>query len=355
MKRICTVVGARPQFIKAAVVSKALAREGLCETLVHTGQHYDSALSASFFDELDIPVPDTNLNVGSGPHGRQTGTIMERLEAFLAGQPTFNAMLLYGDANSTLAAALVGAKLCIPIAHVEAGLRSRDRSMPEEINRILTDHVSRWLFCPTATAVTNLAREGISDGVFLSGDVMHDASAEYGRLAERQRPLASLSSFGAGEYVLVTVHRAANTDNPGRMAAILDALGELQCPVIFPIHPRTRGKIGDAELPANVHARDPVGYPGMLTLLRYARCVITDSGGLQKEAYWNRVPCVTLRDTTEWVETLENDWNTCVGVDSEAIKSAAFRTEPTEQKPFGLAPKGTASAFVARILAANFV
>ncbi|MDW8234486.1 MAG: UDP-N-acetylglucosamine 2-epimerase (non-hydrolyzing), partial [Roseiflexaceae bacterium] len=308
---IVTIVGARPQFIKAAAVSRVL-RLRHREVLVHTGQHYDANMSAVFFDELGIPPPDVNLAVGSASHGAQTGAMLAKIEEVLLAEcPDW--VLVYGDTNSTLAGALAAAKLHIPVAHVEAGLRSFNRAMPEEINRVLTDHISDLLLCPSETAVENLAREGITRGVVLIGDVMADAL----RLAVERADDSVLESSGVqqGSYALATVHRAENTDDPLRLQGILTGLTLLDMPVIFPAHPRARRAIAALGWtpPAHMRLIDPVGYLNMIALMRGARVVLTDSGGVQKEAYWLGVPCVTLRDETEWVETVTCGWNTLAG------------------------------------------
>jgi UDP-N-acetylglucosamine 2-epimerase len=328
---IVTIVGARPQFIKAAAVSRVL-RARHREVLVHTGQHYDANMSAIFFDELGIPPPDVNLAVGSAGHGAQTGAMLAKIEeVLLAEHPDW--VLVYGDTNSTLAGALAAAKLRIPVAHVEAGLRSFNRAMPEEINRVLTDHLSDLLLCPSQTAIDNLAREGITRSVILVGDVMADAL----RLAAERADTPVLESFGVqpGDYALATVHRAENTDDPLRLQGILIGLTLLDMPVIFPAHPRARRAIAALEWtpPAHVRLVEPVGYLGMVALMRGARVILTDSGGVQKEAYWLGVPCVTLRDETEWVETVAHGWNTLVGADPERIVAAARRPYPTTPHP----------------------
>jgi len=328
---IVTIVGARPQFIKAAAVSRAL-RARHREVLVHTGQHYDANMSAIFFDELGIPPPDVNLAVGSAGHGAQTGAMLAKIEeVLLAEQPDW--VLVYGDTNSTLAGALAAAKLRIPVAHVEAGLRSFNRAMPEEINRVLTDHLSDLLLCPSQTAIDNLAREGITRSVILVGDVMADAL----RLAAERADNSVLESSGVqpGDYALATVHRAENTDDPLRLQGILIGLTLLDMPVIFPAHPRARRAIAALEWkpPAHVRLIEPVGYLGMVALMRGARVILTDSGGVQKEAYWLGVPCVTLRDETEWVETVAHGWNTLVGADPERIVAAARQPYPTTPHP----------------------
>jgi UDP-GlcNAc3NAcA epimerase len=311
--KILTVIGARPQFIKAAAVSRLLrAAPGTSEVLVHTGQHYDGNMSDVFFDELGIPAPDHHLGVGSGSHGAMTGRMLEKIESVvLAEKP--DALLVYGDTNSTLAGALAAAKLHVSVAHVEAGLRSFNMRMPEEVNRLLTDHVSKWLFCPTWAAVDNLKREGIADGrVRLVGDVMYDVA-----LAARD-PGRTVDRWGVrpGNYILATVHRAENTDDPARLAAIFGGLAEVapRVPVVLPLHPRTRAvlKRDSVAGTAGVHLTDPVGYLDMACLERHARLVVTDSGGVQKEAFFHRVPCVTLRDETEWVELVEMGWNRLV-------------------------------------------
>ena len=330
--RIYTVVGARPQFVKAAVVSHALARAGVEEVLVHTGQHYDARMSAVFFEDLGIPEPAANLGVGSASHAVQTGAMMERLEADLAARPVPTWMLIYGDTNSTLAAALVAAKLGLPLAHVEAGLRSFNRRMPEEINRIVADRLASLLLCPTATAVANLEREGITDGVALCGDVMLEATRFFAERAAREAPLTALTTHPPGTYYLATVHRAENTDRVDRLAAIFDAFGRLEAPVLLPLHPRTRAHLKAVRVPDNVEVRPPARYLAMLTLIKGARRVLTDSGGLQKEAVWLGTPCVTLRDETEWLETLEGGWNRVVGADAERIVEAA-RRPPSRPPP----------------------
>ncbi len=331
--KIVSVVGARPQFIKAATVSRHLRRAHQ-EVLVHTGQHYDEQLSDVFFAQLDLPAPDHHLGVGSAPHGRQTAQMLERLEDVLL-QEKPERVLVYGDTNSTLAGALAAVKLHVPLAHVEAGLRSYDRRMPEEVNRVLTDHCADLLFCPSATAVENLAREGITGGVHLVGDVMYDSLLQQLPDEDAAQEALSLQGLSPQKYVLVTVHRAANTDDHARLGTILRALAELELPAVFPIHPRTRKAMAASGLsPApSVELREPLGYRDMLALERYARTILTDSGGVQKEAFFLGVPCVTLRDETEWPETVECGWNVLAGADTERIVAAAKRPAPQGERP----------------------
>jgi UDP-GlcNAc3NAcA epimerase len=310
-------------------------------------------MSDIFFAELDIPAPKHHLGVGSGTHAEQTARMLERVEAVLV-ELSPAAVLVYGDTNSTLAAALAAAKLHIPVAHVEAGLRSFNRRMPEEINRVVADALSRWLFCPTTTAVDNLRKEGVTAGVHLVGDVMGDLlELLQGRLAAHD---AIRNRFGvrAGAYAVATVHRAENTDNLARLGEILSGLGRLGIPVVFPMHPRTRGVIERHELGADldggtVITSEPLGYLDMLALVSTARCVITDSGGLQKEAVWLGVPCVTVRDETEWIETLEGGWNVLVGADAARLVSAAERERP-ETKPPAVFGGGHASRRIVEVL-----
>jgi UDP-N-acetylglucosamine 2-epimerase len=332
--KVVTVVGARPQFIKAAAVSRVL-RERHHETLVHTGQHYDYEMSGVFFDGLDLPSPDVNLEVGSGAQGAQTAAMLKGIEdVLLSDRP--DAVLVYGDTNSTLAGALAASKLLVPLVHVEAGLRSFNRRMPEEINRVVADHLSDVLFCPSDTAVKNLAAEGISTNVHQVGDVMldvlnwarHRASANTATILERL-------GLKQKRYALATVHRSENTDSNCRLSNILAAFNALNEPVIFPIHPRTRKVISEGSFQLEPHVRliDPLGYLDMVTVSASARLILTDSGGLQKEAYWLGVPCVTLRDETEWVETVDAGWNTLVGSHDERIVEAARKFSPPVQRP----------------------
>jgi len=320
--KVVTIVGARPQFIKAAPVSRAL-RQRHTEVLVHTGQHYDDNMSAVFFRELDLPEPDYNLGIGSGSHGRQTGQMLMRIEeVLLAEKPEW--VLVYGDTNSTLAGALAAAKLHIRVAHVEAGLRSFNRAMPEEINRVMTDHLSDLLFCPSETAVKNLAAEGITRGVHLVGDVMADALAFAAERAPTHSDILARLGLAERGYLLVTVHRAENTDESTRLQNILAALTQMDERVVFPVHPRTRKAIERLKAKPeseNKHLKliDPVGYLDMVRLEQSARMILTDSGGMQKEAYWLGVPCVTLRDETEWVETVQAGWNVLTGANAGRI------------------------------------
>lgn len=311
MTRIVTVLGARPQFIKAAVVSRAFASKGMLEEIVHTGQHYDSNMSDVFFDELEIPRPEHHLGIGGGTHGQNTGRMIEAIEKVLVDtRPDW--VLVYGDTDSTLAGAVAAVKLHIPVAHVEAGLRSFNRRMPEEINRVLTDHAASLLFAPTETAVAHLAREGISGAsVQLVGDVMYDAALFYGVKAERTSSILARLNLAPKEYALATIHRAENTDNSQRLAAILDGFAKFGRHIVLPLHPRTRGRLATLglTLPNNVRTIDPVGYLDMVMLERNAALIATDSGGVQKEAFFYRVPCVTLRDETEWIELVEGGWN----------------------------------------------
>jgi UDP-N-acetylglucosamine 2-epimerase len=335
--RVVTVVGNRPQFVKAAAVSRLL-REHHEEVLVHTGQHYDDEMSRVFFDELDIPSPDHQLGVGSAPAAVQTARMLEALQPLVEREAP-DVLMVYGDTNSTLAGALAAALAHVSVAHVEAGMRSFDRSMPEELNRVLTDHASDLLLCSTETAVRNLAAEGIDQGVHLVGDVMADiALAMVPRARERSRAIEE-HGLAAGEYVLVTAHRAGNVDDPGRLDMLVELLLAIPLPLIFPVHPRTRARLDATglgkRLAGGPHVRlsPPVGYLDLLALADSARAVLTDSGGLQKEAYLLGTQCITLRDATEWVETVETGWNTLVDLDREAALAALAQGPPAGERP----------------------
>jgi UDP-N-acetylglucosamine 2-epimerase len=332
--KIVSIVGARPQFIKAAAVSQKL-RERHEEILVHTGQHYDYEMSGIFFDGLELPRPDVNLEVGSGSHGSQTGMMLGGIEEVLvARRPDY--VLIYGDTNSTLAGALAASKLSIPVAHVEAGLRSFNRRMPEEINRIVADHLSNLLLCPSDTSVRNLCAEGVTRNVHLVGDVMLDV-LNWAKQRLAAKPSEFLSHLGVTKqhYLLATLHRSENTDTAGRLSQILHALNALEEPVIFPVHPRSRKAINEAGLKIEPHVRviDPVGYLDMVALAGSARLILTDSGGLQKEAYWLGVPCLTMREETEWVETMQGGWNILVGSDPQKIAEAVRSSAPEGPRP----------------------
>lgn len=349
-----TVLGARPQFIKAGPVSRALAARGISERLLHTGQHYDASMSDVFFEELDLARPSWHLGFGGGTHGAMTGAMLSGIEKILLEENP-DAVLVYGDTNSTLAGALAAAKLHMPVAHVEAGLRSFNKRMPEEINRICTDHVSRWLFCSSETSVEQLGREGITEQVYNVGDVMFE-SLEWAieKAAETPGLLPSLIGGLAGkDFLLMTIHRAENTDDPARLSAIVSGIESSPLPIIMPLHPRTRGLVAKNGLhfPAIVHLIDPVGYLGMAALLRGSAAVLTDSGGLQKEAYWAGKPCLTLRDQTEWTETVEVGWNRLVGTDAEAIRAGFAKLEPAASRP-PLYGDGLAAHRIAAVLAA---
>jgi UDP-GlcNAc3NAcA epimerase len=310
MRSVLTIVGARPQFVKAAVVSKALSQAGIDEQIVHTGQHYDHEMSTVFWEELGLPAPSVNLEVGSGSHGKQTGIMLQKLEKFvldLSKKP--EALLVYGDTNSTLAGAIAASKLHIPVVHVEAGLRSFNREMPEEINRVLTDHVSDILFCSSKQGVEQLSKEGIVKNVYNVGDVMYDALLTFSEIADKKFELQDILPFETNSYYLATIHRPSNTDNDENLNSIIGAFGKLENPVIWPVHPRNKKKLAELDIPENLYLIDPVSYFKMMVLLKNCTKVITDSGGLQKEAYWMKKPCITVREETEWVETLEGGWN----------------------------------------------
>lgn len=370
-----TVVGARPQFIKAAPVSRMMNKFGIKEILVHTGQHYDYNMSRVFFHELGIKEPDYNLGVGSLSHGAQTGRMMEAIENLLKKEKP-GMVLVYGDTNSTLAGALAAAKLHIPVAHVEAGLRSYNRDMPEEINRVLTDHVSDILFCPTETAVKNLRKEGfiniVNNGNLISessaisnslslpsvinvGDVMYDSILFNIQLAQNKSRILGKLGLEDKKFYLATVHRAENTDDPVKVKRIFQAFGQIadKYPLIIPMHPRTKKYISDIKrFSAEIRIIPPVSYLDMLMLTSSARVILTDSGGVQKEAFFLKVPCVTLRDETEWVETLKNRMNEIAGTTEKRIihaveKQEALRVHKERKKYFG---DGKASERIVNII-----
>lgn len=347
--KLLTIIGARPQFIKAAPFSEEF-RKNNEEILVHTGQHYDSNMSDIFFNELGIPKPDYNLGVGSGSHGKQTASMLEGIEEILLKEKP-DGLLVYGDTNSTLAGALAASKLHVPVYHVESGLRSYNKLMPEEQNRILTDHISDMLLCPTQTAVDNLKNEGIIAGVVNTGDIMYDtvlrnigiANEKYSDglwFEEIVRENGEIIKLIENEYYLATIHRAENTDDHDKLSNIFKAFSELDKPVLLPLHPRTNKLIENIEVDMkNIIIIKPVGYLLMLYLTSNAHMVVTDSGGLQKEAYFLKTPCTTLRDQTEWVETLENSWNILSQIDVKEIKNKVKREltclEHPQPKSFG--------------------
>jgi len=348
--KLVSVVGARPQFIKAAALSREL-RLRHEEILVHTGQHYDQGMSDVFFEELGLPAPDHHLGIGSATHGAQTGAMLAALEAVLHKECP-EAVIVYGDTNSTLAGALAAAKLHVPIGHVEAGLRSFNRRMPEEINRVVTDHVSTWLFAPSDAARAQLAQEGIRAGVHVVGDIMVDALRLHGARAVARAEALTRHGLHAGGYYLATVHRAENTDEAGPLRRIFTALEALDKPVAMPLHPRTRKRVAELGIGigGNVRVLAPQGYLDMLALQRGAACVLTDSGGVQKEAYYLRVPCVTLREETEWVETVASGWNTVAGTDPERILTAVARRPGAEAPHPDLYGDGMTASRIVEIL-----
>lgn len=353
--RILTVVGARPQFIKAAAVSRVLRRRAdvFQETILHTGQHYDEAMSDVFFDELDIPRPARNLGIGGGSHGEMTGRMLAQIEAVLFEErPDW--VLVYGDTNSTIAGALAAAKLHIPVAHVEAGLRSFNRRMPEEVNRVLTDHVSTLLFCPTDAAVKNLCAEGVLNGVHQVGDVMFDVALHYRDIAFRNSNVLSSLGLDAGHYALATCHRAENTDDPHRLASIVGALNTIasELPVVMPLHPRTRQALHRYGIsPGSLRIVEPVGYLDMVRIEQSAAVILTDSGGVQKEAFFFGVPCLTLRDETEWGETVATGWNVLCGADGARILGAWGRLSTMRREPSRPYGDGDAAEHIADFLA----
>lgn len=331
--KIVTIVGARPQFVKAAVLSRLIRssewNDKFTEILVHTGQHYDQNMSEVFFTDMEIPRPDYNLNIGSGTHGKMTGQMLIKIEEVLLKEKP-DIVLVYGDTNSTLAGALAASKLHIPVSHVEAGLRSFWKYMPEEQNRILTDHISDYLFCPTKTAVHNLEKEGVTKGVYNVGDIMLDANLFYQQKLQKEKEQGinkyeNIKGLGTetiqNDFILATVHRAENTDNPEKLKNIIDAFNSINTNIILPLHPRTRKILAENgfQLESHIKVIDPVGYFEMLELELKCKCVITDSGGVQKEAYFMKKPCITLRDQTEWVETVESGWNVLAGTNKKKI------------------------------------
>lgn len=350
---ILTVVGARPQFIKASAVSLALRHAGVQEILVHTGQHYDASMSDIFFEKLNIPSPSYHLGVGSGSHGDQTGRMLQALEPVMTREAP-RAVLVYGDTNSTLAGALCAAKLLLPVYHVEAGLRSFNRRMPEEMNRVLTDHVSNLLFAPTDAAVANLRAEGIVKGVVRTGDVMYDTALLFREsVGEMSREVTARFGVEPGGYALATVHRAENTDDPVRWRGITNGLRAIAgsgLPVIWPVHPRVQIK-SEATAGPGFILTSPLPYFETQALLMHARVVLTDSGGLQKEAAFHRVPCVTIRDETEWVELVEHGVNQLVPADSSEIERAAREARwPAASLPVGMFGDGRSSETIATVI-----
>jgi len=327
--KILTIVGARPQFIKASAISRCIQNHyssDIDEIIVHTGQHFDANMSDIFFEELRIPKPKYFLNIGGASHGRMTGRMLEGIEDVLVSEKP-DQVLVYGDTNSTLAGGLAASKLHIPVAHVEAGLRSFNRQMPEEINRVLTDHLSTYLLCPTQVAVNHLRNEGIEKGVHLVGDVMYDVALFYGQIVDGNSSIFAQLNLEKENYLLVTCHRAENTDDKNRLENILMALNELSqnIRVVFPIHPRTLKFIDQYQLQdylKNIDVLNPLSYLDLVTLQKHSKAILTDSGGVQKEAFFYQVPCITLRDETEWVETIELGWNQLVGASASAILNA---------------------------------
>jgi UDP-N-acetylglucosamine 2-epimerase len=335
--RVLSVVGARPQFVKAALLSAELARRGVQEIVVHTGQHYDRAMSDVFFEELQLPAPAHHLGVGSAGHGAQTGEMLKRLEPVVQEEAP-DWVLVYGDTNSTLAGALTASKLHVPLAHVEAGLRSFNRQMPEEINRIVADHVADLLLAPTAHAAKQLEREGVTQGICVVGDLMVDLAIQAAAGVPERPPILDRFRVQPRGYCVTTIHRASNTDDSHAFRRILEGLRRIDLPVIFPVHPRTlriarEAGTGEGD---NIILCEPLSYAEMIALVAKSAILLTDSGGLQKEAFVLKIPCVTLREETEWIETLEDGWNVLAGNDPQKIAAAAIRPTPMRQgTPYG--------------------
>jgi UDP-GlcNAc3NAcA epimerase len=332
--RVLTVIGNRPQFVKAAAVSHRL-RAVAEEVLVHTGQHYDAALSQVFFEELGLPAPEHRLDLGRGTNSAQTARMLAALEPLLREEAP-DVVLVYGDTNSTLAGALAGAQAQIPVAHVEAGMRSHDRTMPEELNRVLTDHAASLLLCSSQAPADRLAAEQVAGEIVVVGDVMVDVAQLLAPRAREDLGPVRAAGVSPGDYLLATAHRAGNVDDPERLARLVALLAAMPGPVVLPLHPRTRVRLEAAGLSdrladAGVRVIEPLGYLEFTSLLVHARAVLTDSGGVQKEAYLAGLPCVTLRDTTEWTETIDAGWNTLVGLDADAARAALARTPPPER------------------------
>lgn len=351
--KIITVIGARPQFIKAAVVSRIFRdRQNLHEIIVHTGQHYDANMSDVFFDELDITKPDYNLGIGGGSHGQNTGRMIEAIEmVFIKEKP--DKVLVYGDTDSTLAATLAAVKLYIPVLHVEAGLRSFNKSMPEEINRILTDHASNVLFAPTLTALKNLAHEGIvGDRVLNVGDVMCDAAIYYGKKVNNSSDILSKYQLKEKGYVLATLHRQENVDDFKKLSNIIAGFSKSELPIVMPIHPRTKKRFNEfqIQIPGSLKLIEPLGYLDMTFLEMNAALIATDSGGVQKEAYFHKVPCVTLRGETEWVELVEAGWNTLVGANAGLIEAVLNSKAQIPDKWMPLYGDGNAANLIANAI-----
>jgi UDP-GlcNAc3NAcA epimerase len=356
LKKIVTIIGARPQFIKAATISRQIRKEaGIHEVIIHTGQHFDPNMSSVFFEEMEIPKPDFNLDISMLSHGAMTGRMIEKIEEILIRERP-DLVLVYGDTNSTLAGALAATKLTIRIAHVEAGLRSFNMKMPEEINRILTDRISDLLFCPTENAIQNLRREGFDQHnckVHLVGDVMYDAALFYGSMSSDRSDIMSRLGLRGKEFLLCTVHRQENTDDLSRLKTIIHALNEVhrEISVVLPLHPRTRKILAQNSIHTDFEPIEPVGYYDIIELLKHCRLVITDSGGMQKEAYFFKKYCITLREETEWVELVENHFNVLAGCDPDLIKNGVIRFSGKEiADSSGLYGNGNASQLIVDII-----
>lgn len=347
--KVASIVGVRPQFVKASVVSREL-RKNHEEILIHTGQHYDYEMNKIFFEELCIPEPDYYLGVGSGLHGYQTGEMLKKIEEILVNEKP-DLVLTYGDTNSTMAGALAASKLGIKSAHVESGLRSFDRSMPEEINRILTDHCSDYLFCPTQNAVDNLKREGITQNVHLTGDVMVDSLLFNKSIAETRSSILNDLKLKSKDYLVATIHRASNTDNKENLQNIVEAFQELDREIVFPVHPRTVKLLKSYglydKLNSSVIITEPLGFLDFVKLMNHARMILTDSGGVQKEAYILTVPCITLRENTEWIETVEDGWNILVGSNKDKIISTVEEFKPSLESHTNRYGCGDSSRYIA--------
>ena len=331
--KIISVVGARPQFIKLAILSKEL-RENHNEIIIHTGQHYDDNMSRYFFEEMQIAKPDYNLNIGSGSHGKQTAEMLIGLEdIFLHQKP--DVVITFGDTNTTLATGLAATKLNIPVAHVEAGLRSHNREMPEEINRILTDHISDYLFAPTLTAMENIKIENLYGKPFLVGDVMYDSLLYYGKIAEQKSRILKNLKLRQKEYILLTLHRPYNVDNIHKLQNIFSALKQTKKIIVLPVHPRSRKMIERTNtiIPENISIIEPLGYLDFIFLQKHSEKIITDSGGIQKEAYLNGIPCITIRPETEWIETVEAGWNVLVGDKKDQLIENCLHFKPSHNRP----------------------